>query len=226
MRASKWVRRTYKTLQSLGIGVTGLIFVVLILTLGPVIVQEIKYEYRKWQKPDYTLQNEETSKILAVQNEAESYGVSSHFSVVIPKIEAYANITANVDPNIKAEYLDALAHGVAHAKGTYFPGQLGRTFLFSHSTDSVLNFKQYNAVFYLLRKLEKGDQIIVFFADNKYVYEVEELKNVSVKDTSWIAPNPGVEELVLMTCDPPGTTWRRLLVIAKPVEQVIKVVKV
>ena len=25
------------------------------------------------------------------------------------------------------------------------------------------------------------------------------------------------EELILMTCDPPGTTWNRLLIVARPV---------
>jgi len=116
----------------------------------------------------------------------------------------------------KAEYLDALRKGVAHAKGTYFPGQAGTIFLFSHSTDSPLNFARYNAVFYLLRKLEPGDTITIFFADKKFVYEVTQKRTADPDDTTWLTPKQTVEELILMTCDPPGTTWRRLLILAKP----------
>jgi LPXTG-site transpeptidase (sortase) family protein len=78
-------------------------------------------------------------------------------------------------------------------------------------------------VFYLLGKLEAGDSVIVFFADKKYVYEVTGKKSVSADDTSWLDINdPGSEgsgeELLLQTCDPPGTTWRRLIVVAKPIQ--------
>jgi len=79
-----------------------------------------------------------------------------------------------------------------------------------------VNFARYNAVFYLLKKLENGDSILIFFADKKYEYEVVGKVTTTPTDTSWLVPKVGEEELVLMTCDPPGTTWRRLLVIAQP----------
>lgn len=198
-------------------------------SFGPVVKQEINYFLQEKgitlesnsnsELADFSVQVAEAEKEIAVQKEAQSYGVNSYFSVVIPKIDAKANIIANVDAAEPNEYLDALKKGVAHAKGTYFPGQSGTIFLFSHSTDSPLNFARYNAVFYLLKKLEKGDEILVFFADKRYVYEVGEKVITSPMDTSWLNPKIGTEELVLMTCDPPGTTWNRLLIIAKPQEK-------
>src|SRR3972149_1574681 len=76
-------------------------------------------------------------------------------------------------------------------------------------------FARYNAVFYLLRKLEAGDKIIVFFADKKYEYQVTQKLTTPAKDVSWFSYDDGEETLVLQTCDPPGTTFRRLIVVAK-----------
>lgn len=217
-----WVSKiTYQFIRGLGAGLIALAFLIFSFSYGPILEQEIGYNlgFRSKDLPvnDYNLETAEANETLAVQQEAGSYSLNSYFSVAIPKIEAYSNVIANVDINNKNEYLDALQKGIAHAKGTYFPGQNGTVFLFSHSTDSPLNFAKYNAIFFLLNKLEAGDSIIVFFADTKYVYEVSEKLVVDSSDTSWLVPDSSEEKLILMTCDPPGTTWRRLLVIAKPV---------
>jgi LPXTG-site transpeptidase (sortase) family protein len=148
--------------------------------------------------------------------EIERHDLTSYFSIVIPKIGATANIIPNVDANNPDEYLSALQKGVAHVKGSFFPGQSGRIFLFSHSTDSPANFSRYNAIFYLLRRMESGDKIIVYFAGKKYLYEVTDKVIVEASDTSWLESRSDLEELILMTCDPPGTTLRRLLIISKP----------
>jgi LPXTG-site transpeptidase (sortase) family protein len=224
------VRVIYHFLRGAGAGLIAFAVLVFMFSYGPILSQELSFRFKTEStsqaeavKPvaevkDYSVEAVEANEILAVQKEASEYGVTSYFSVVIPKIDAKANVLANVDTADKTQYLDALSRGIAHAKGTYFPGQNGRIFLFSHSTDSPVNFTRYNAIFYLLKKLEEGDRIIVFFADRKYVYEVKDKVIASPTDTSWILPKSGEEELVLMTCDPPGTTWNRLLVIAKPVQ--------
>jgi len=225
-----FIRVAYRLIRSVGAGLIAFAVLGFMFSYWPIFSSEISYEIKSRESgpqvkqqiqapstPDYSVHEAEASQILAVQEEAKSYGVTSYFSIVIPKIDAKANIVANVDTSNKEEYLDALQKGVAHARGTNFPGQNGRIFLFSHSTDSPLNFARYNAIFYLLKKLEVGDRIIVFFSDRKYVYEVKDEKIVSPNDTTWIQPKTGEEELVLMTCDPPGTNWNRLLVFAKPV---------
>ncbi len=211
------LRIFYRIFQTLGVALIVFVIFTFIFAFGPVIEQEISYELRQNEKTDeLQIKIVEAEKILEVQKKALEWGVDSYFSVVIPKIGASSNILANVDAGNKKEYLEALKKGVAHAKGTYFPGQEGRIVLFSHSTDSPLNFARYNAVFYLLRKLDKGNEILIFFANKLYIYEVEEKIVVQASDTSWLNPRPGNEELILITCDPPGTTLRRLLVIAKP----------
>lgn len=221
-----FIRVAYQFIRSFGAGLIAFAVLIFMFSYGPVISQELSYKIKSYKiqnppppevsVPDYSVHIAEAEQILAVQKEAKEYEVTSYFSVVIPKIDAAANILANVDTANKEEYLEALQKGVAHAKGTNFPGQDGRIFLFSHSTDSPLNFARYNAIFYLLKKLEVGDKIIIFFSDKKYIYEVKDMKTVTPKDVSFIQPSSDGEELVLMTCDPPGTNWNRLLVFAKP----------
>ena len=211
-------RLAFQFIRGLGAGLIAFAILSFSFSFGPILSQEANFSLKQigLRQEDSSVKIAEAEKVLAVQKEAQAYGVNSYFSVVIPRIDAFSNVIANVDAADKSEYLEALKKGVAHAKGTYFPGQNGTVFLFSHSTDSPLNFARYNAVFYLLKKLEAGDSIIVFFADNKYEYEVVNSVVTDSDDSSWLIPQVGSEQLVLMTCDPPGTTWNRLLIIAKP----------
>lgn len=140
-----------------------------------------------------------------------------NFSIIVEKIGADATIIANVDPTNKTAYQNALKRGVAHALGTSFPGQKGVTYLFAHSTDTIFNVPRYNAVFYLLGEMKQGDRIVIFFAGRRYDYYVTETKITEAKDVSYFTMKTDEQILVLQTCYPPGTTWKRLLVIAKPV---------
>jgi len=153
--------------------------------------------------------NNERKQIILPKN--------AQFSVVIPKIGANSNIIENVDPSNEDEYLRALALGVAHAKGTSFPGLGGTTYLFAHSADNFWNVGTYNAVFYLLNKLEQGDEINIYFQGTRYKYLVDRIEIVDPSQVEFITSQRGQgEELVLQTCYPPGTTWKRTLVFARP----------
>ncbi len=142
--------------------------------------------------------------------------VDPSFSIVIPKIAANARVISNVNPADQSEYLDKLRFGVAHAAGTYLPGQDGHIFLFAHSTDYVWNVSTYNAVFYLLYKLSDGDEIDIFFEGKRHVYTVIDKKVVEPTDIQYLTNKTDSEFLTLQTCWPPGTTLKRLLVFAKP----------
>lgn len=140
-----------------------------------------------------------------------------NFSIIVEKIGADAPIIANVDPTNRAAYDDALRRGVAHALGTSLPGQPGVTYLFAHSTDTIFNVPRYNAIFYLLREMVAGDRIVVFFNNRRYDYRVIETKITEPNDVSFFTLKTQEQILVLQTCYPPGTSWKRLQVVAKPV---------
>lgn len=141
----------------------------------------------------------------------------ANFDVLIPKIGANARIIANVDAANDKEYLAALQQGVAHAKGTAFPGEGGHIFLFAHSTDYIWNVGSYNAVFYLLYKLDVNDEIDVFYKGQRYTYHVVGKTIVDPSQVQYLTRKTDAEFLTLQTCWPPGTSLQRLLVFAKRV---------
>lgn len=143
--------------------------------------------------------------------------VDSIFSILISKIGINARIFPNVDPSTPDVFLPVLQKGIAHAKGTFFPGQKGNIYLFAHSTDNFWNAGRYNAIFYLLKDLRNGDDVVIFYQNVRYNYKVTKLEITGPSEVSFITrAQVGKELLILQTCWPPGTTWQRLLVFAEP----------
>lgn len=206
----------------------------IILTFGDALRQEVIYRFHLLQGTKFTITAASSSAEFAQKTEKrkESKGfgtllakeqtvsitpVDTDFSIVIPKINANARIIPNVDPGNYEEYMAALQAGVAHASGTVFPGMEGNMYLFAHSTDYFWNVGRYNAVFYLLKEVEAGDEIDIFYAGRRYVYSVSDKVIASPDDVSFLTDSVGGEPRVtLQTCWPPGTTIKRLIVTAKP----------
>lgn len=137
-----------------------------------------------------------------------------NFSIVVSKIGANARIISNVDASDEKIYLDALNKGVAQVMGTAFPGEGGHIFLFAHSTDYFWNVGTYNAIFYLLNKLEPKDEVNLFYKGQRHVYRVIDKKIVDPSQVEYLTRKTNKEFLTLQTCWPPGTTLKRLLVFA------------
>ena len=159
--------------------------------------------FRSWIMPGFT--------ILAEPELDRSFGIW------IEKIKINSVVFPNVDPADPKQYKPVLMQGVAHARGTAFPGEgQGNVYLFAHSTDTTLNIVRYNAVFFLLRKLEPGDKVVVRYRGQRFEYTIVEKLITEANDTRFLSKGEGPEQLVLQTCWPPGTTWKRLLLLAKP----------
>lgn len=154
------------------------------------------------------------AKVFRIKEVEVLTPVDPQFSIVVPKIAANSKIFANTNPADEKEYLDILKKGVAHAAGTAFPGEGGHIFLFAHSTDYFWNVSNYNAVFYLLYKLEKGDEVNLFYKGQRYVYKVIGKEIVDPSQVQYLTRKTNREFLTLQTCWPPGTTLKRLLVFA------------
>jgi LPXTG-site transpeptidase (sortase) family protein len=142
----------------------------------------------------------------------------TNFSLVIPAIGASAKVFPNIDAARPDIFLPVLLKGIAHAKGTALPGQKGNIYLFAHSTDNFWDVGRYNAVFYLLKELKKGDEIAIFYKGVRHNYFVTNTKIVSPSDISYIvnAKKQSKEQLILQTCWPPGTIFQRLIIFAEP----------
>lgn len=219
--ATRLTRAIYGVLRGVGASLASIAIIGLFFTYGPIVKEELIYKFNKKEVVvrgfGDLIKEAQSQSSQRVKEETSQLDINSYFSVYVPKIKARSDIVANVDAANEKEYLQALKDGVAHAAGTNFPGQGKVIFLFAHSTDSPINIARYNAVFYLLRKLEKGDRITVYFLDKKFEYRVIAKTVAEANDTSWMQERGYGELLVLQTCDPPGTTWKRLLVVAKPI---------
>lgn len=183
---------------------TGIAFVIFSqIILGaifyPLISAEIKYRFR----------NAETAfEFPAVDP------LNQDFMLIIPKINLISKVLPNINPFNKTEYLKALNFGIAQAAGSALPNKKGNIFLFAHSTDSPININQYNALFYLINKLTSGDKIYLTYQGRKYEYVVDSTKIISPSEIEYLSPATPKQILTLMTCWPPGTTLKRLLVIS------------
>lgn len=196
-----------------------------LLTAEPVVIEEGKYQYERLFGVHHSLPNIVTSA-TSTGSATLSFGdiksdssiinpISTDFGIVIEKINANAKVIADVDPASEGSYMKALSEGVAHAKGTVFPGQKGNIYLFSHSVDAPWNVVRYNAVFYLLRELENGDRIILFYQGRRFDYYVFDKTITDSTDVHFLTDNYDQSVLTLQTCDPPGTIFKRLVVRAK-----------
>lgn len=175
---------------------------------GPLLVAETRYTIK--QSAPAPVQQLFFNEVTA-QKALEP--VDSEFGIMIPKIEANAPIVAEVDPYDSNIYQRELTKGVAHAKGTGFPGDDKTMFLFAHASGDIAMARRYNSIFYLLNKMEPNDEITIYYRGAPYQYQVSQVKTVNPDAIYYIENNPEAD-LILMTCTPPGTTWKRLLVFA------------
>lgn len=135
--------------------------------------------------------------------------------VVIPKINVDAPIILP-DSSDEKTIFNNLEKGVVLYPSSVIPGQIGNSILLGHSSAYPWYKGNYGSVFSLLNRLEAGNQIIVFYSKNKHVYEIIG-KQVILKDVS-IQSQDESSRLILISCWPVGTAWKRIMIIAEKVE--------
>jgi LPXTG-site transpeptidase (sortase) family protein len=215
------IKSKLKSLNSkLGLRVLGVLSIVagvLLFTVSyyKIIFLEIKYRVSP-PNQDVIVALEESEVKIDEDNKRDVVEfVDNEFGIIIPKIDANARIISNVDPFNEAEYTLALEDGIAHADGTSLPGQDGNVFMFAHSAVNFYEASKFNVHFYLLEKLEKGDLIYVAYEDKIYTYSVIENVRIDPSDLSYLTDYREYNTLTLMTCWPPGTNYKRTIVVAK-----------
>lgn len=124
-------------------------------------------------------------------------------------------------PKLKIEVAKTLVDSLkfdknlSHFPGTALPGEVGNSFITGHSLLPQFNDpKNFRAIFTKLEQLEVGDDVYVDFEGKRFHYIVQYLKVVSPKDLSVLSPiSQNGKNLTLMTCVPPGTNIKRLVVV-------------
>ncbi|MEI7749768.1 MAG: sortase [Candidatus Moraniibacteriota bacterium] len=200
-RISVWLFRA-------GIGALILGASLFFLVFFPILREEIRYALRNRDAASDT--------VSLASADAGKAGiltpVNSEYSIVIPKIGANVAVVPDVDPFDQTAYRKALADGIAQAKGTKTPGESGNTFLFAHSSDDFLTRGQYNTIFYLLDKLVVGDRFTIAYRGKLYDYRVFDKRVTAPEQVEYLNAQSVENTVTLMTCWPPGTDAKRLLV--------------
>jgi len=127
------------------------------------------------------------------------------YTISIPKLNIENAVVTTVDND--------LAKHLVNYQGTAIPADKGNAVIFGHSTlPQLYDAKSYKTVFTYLYKLSQGDEIDATIGDVTYKYKVENITVVDPTNTSVLQQNYGDSFLTLVTCTPPGTIWKRLIV--------------
>ncbi len=179
--------------------ITGVItFVLLFLVFkSPILISQLSY---LTDKP----------KTAPTETNGANAAVPANPVISIPKINVNAPIVFAKD-NAEAAIQKDLEGGVVHYAHTALPGERGNAVIFGHSSNDWWEPGNYKFVFVLLDKLQVGDTYTVNYNSRQYVYRVTESKVVEPTDLSVLRQGKD-NELTLITCTPPGTSWKRLVV--------------
>ncbi|MEO5627833.1 MAG: sortase [Candidatus Saccharimonadales bacterium] len=137
--------------------------------------------------------------------------------VIIPKINVEIPVIYDQTSTDEHDIQTALESGVVHYATTASPGEQGNTVIFGHSSNNILNKGKYKFAFVLLNRLEIGDTFSLTKGGKRYVYRIYEKKIVKPSEVSVLEPTEKTATATLITCDPPGTSINRLVVIGEQI---------
>jgi len=111
---------------------------------------------------------------------------------------------------------DDLAKSLIQYQQTAFPGEAGAPVIFGHSTlPQFFNPENYLTIFSTLPTIKIGADIFVDYAGVKYTYRVSNMYEVKPTEF-WVLKQDYTKKIMkLITCVPPGTKLRRLVVEAE-----------
>ena len=111
----------------------------------------------------------------------------------------------------------ALESGVVHYATTPNPGEKGNAVIFGHSSNNIFNKGKYKFAFVLLSRLEPGDLFYINKDSKRYAYRVYKKDIVKPTQVSVLGATDKVATVTLITCDPPGTSLNRLVVVGEQI---------
>ncbi|MBP6913663.1 MAG: sortase [Candidatus Levybacteria bacterium] len=129
------------------------------------------------------------------------------YSLSIPKLKI-------IDAKVSTVDYDLTSHLVQYI-GTAIPGENGTAVIFGHSTlPHLFNPKNYKSIFATLHTIKVGDEIITSVNNITYKYKIFSVTVTTPEDTDIFSQSFDHSYLTIVTCTPPGTVWKRLIVRA------------
>lgn len=109
-----------------------------------------------------------------------------------------------------------LSKSLIHYLPRSLPGEYGNIAIFGHSTlPQLYSPKDYKSIFTYLSSLETNDVIKVKIGDLEYEYKVYDMFVIDPDEISVLEQQKDGSFLTLITCVPPGTYFKRLVIKAK-----------
>ena len=212
----------------------------LIVILGAVVFSYIFFPFFSWQiyfAPSFASQKinspipqnsviASTSVTSLISNATKNIGTDyTNANNWYPKPESGGNIVANYSISIPKL-------GIENARVTNANNDLSKS-LIQYNSDSILPFKgntiifghstlpqlynpdDYKTIFANAYKLAVGDTVTVRVKNTLHSYKIESVTVVDPDDSSILSQNLSDSFLTLVTCTPPGTVWKRLVVKAR-----------
>jgi sortase A len=146
-----------------------------------------------------------------------STSVGPESKVIIPKINLEVPVVYDLNTTEEKQIQAGLENGVVHYSTTPEPGQTGNVVIVGHSSNNILNKGKYKFAFVLLKKLEVGDTFSLNKDGVRYTYQIFEKKIVKASEVGVLGPSSRPNTATLITCDPPGTSVNRLVVVGEQI---------
>ncbi len=138
------------------------------------------------------------------QKTANPYAV---YTLSIPKLRIDHAV-------VRSDHTD-LKQSLIHYSGTAMPGNLGNSVIFGHSVlPQFFNPQNYLTIFSTLHTLRPGDTMEIVADGATFTYKISEMYEAAPDDLSPLAQTYNGRYLTLITCTPPGTYLRRLIIKA------------
>ncbi|MBF8249573.1 MAG: hypothetical protein HW400_174 [Candidatus Levybacteria bacterium] len=127
------------------------------------------------------------------------------YTISIPKIKLADAQVSTIDND--------LTKHLVNYQGTGIPGKNGNAVVFGHSTlPQLFNPKDYKTIFANVYQLKNEDNIYATISGVTYTYKIIKITVTDPEDSSALVQDYDNSYLTLVTCTPPGTTWKRLIV--------------
>lgn len=130
------------------------------------------------------------------------------YKLSIPKLSI-------IDAEVSASDYNLSSHLVQYA-GTAPAGDKGTTVILGHSTlPQLFKANDYKTIFARLHQLNTGDGFSINIHGISYTYKIFSILVTDASDTDVFKQVYDSSYVTLITCTPPGTVWKRLIVKAK-----------
>src|SRR6185369_51558 len=132
----------------------------------------------------------------------------NRYTMSVPKLKIENAVVSTVDTDIN--------HHLVNFPGTAVPPNRGNAVVFGHSTlPQLYDPNNYKTIFANILDIKTGDKLLVTVNNILYTYDIISLTIIDPEDISYLTQPTDDSYLTIVTCTPPGTVWKRLIIKSK-----------